>query len=162
MPTPTDAIPSRGQIISKLVAPPALDNFAGSEWFYQVCTELGFYQVHNPDRSQSIMSDLITDAYWANQCAQYVGKAPAIDATRSEFYDALARGDVSNVMFVNGSQDPWSALSFTDSTAPGGMTTFTVATGSHCEDLQNLTPDLVLGVFKAHKLFHDLAVQWTK
>ncbi len=161
-PNPPSTPMPRGKIFSKLVAPQTLDNFAGSEWFYQVCSELGFYQVHNADRSVSIMSDLITQQYWADQCTQYVGTAPSIDATHSEFYDGLARGDATNVLFVNGSQDPWSALSFTDSTAPGGMTTFTVATGSHCEDLQNLTPDLVLGVFKAHKLFHDLAVQWTK
>ncbi len=161
-PIPTTQVPERGQIVSKLVHPQTLDNFAGSEWFYQVCTELGFYQIHNPDRSQSIMSDLITEQYWADQCTQYVGNAPAIDATRSEYYDALTRGDVSNVLFVTGSLDPWSVLSFEDADPPPGLTTLTVATGSHCEDLQNLTPDLVLGVFKAHKEFWDLATQWTK
>jgi hypothetical protein len=27
-------------------------------------------------------------------------------------------------------------------------------------DLQSLQPDSVLGVFKAHKQFHDLALSW--
>jgi len=73
---------------------------------------------------------------------------PNIAATRSEFVDPLDRGEVSNVLFVNGSADPWSSLSYTDSSA--------------CEDLESLTTDSVLGVFKAHKLFHDLAVTWIK
>jgi pimeloyl-ACP methyl ester carboxylesterase len=152
----------RGAIISKLVAPATITDFTGSEWFYQVCTEVGFYQIHNVDRTQSIMADQITQQYWADQCQQMVGTAPAIAATRSEFVDPLDRGDVSNVLFVNGSVDPWMALSYTDSSAPAGLSTLVVKTGSHCEDLESLTPDSVLGVFKAHKMFHDLAVQWVK
>jgi hypothetical protein len=66
------------------------------------------------------------------------------------------------VLFVNGSVDPWMSLSYTDTSAPAGLTTLVVKTGSHCEDLESLTADSVLGVFKAHKLFHDLAVSWTK
>ena len=154
--------PKRGEIISKLSAPDVLGNFAGNEWFYQVCTELGFYQIKNTDRTLSIMGDLITTQYWTDQCQQYVGMQPNIAATRSEFVDPLDRGEVSNVLFVNGSADPWSSLSYTDSAAPAGLTPFVVATGSHCEDLESLTNDSVLGVFKGHKLFHDLAVQWTK
>jgi pimeloyl-ACP methyl ester carboxylesterase len=160
-PSTHPGVPSRGAIISRLAAP-ALGDFTGNEWFYQVCTEVGFYQVHNPDRSQSVMADQITQAYWADMCQQYVGMQPDIAATRSAYVDALDRGDVSNVLFVNGSADPWSSLSYTDSSAPAGLTPFVVATGSHCEDLSSLTNDSVLGVFKAHKLFHDLAVQWTR
>jgi hypothetical protein len=87
---------------------------------------------------------------------------PAIDTTRSDFVDALDRGDVTNVFFVNGSVDPWSSLSYTDSTAPGGNPTLVVQTGSHCEDLQSLTNESVLGVFKGHKKLHDLIKVWTK
>ena len=153
---------SRGALVSSLVAPAQTDNFQGSEWFYQVCTEVGFYQIHNFDRTHSVMSDLITEQYWADQCQKRVGTAPSIAATRSEFVEPLNRGDVSNVYFVNGSLDPWSSLSFTDGSTPAGLTPFVVATGSHCEDLQNLTTDMVLGVFKAHKQFHDLAVSWLR
>ena len=105
-------------------------------------------------------SDLISQQYWADQCTQMVGTAPAVDATRSEFVDALDRGDVSNVYFVNGSLDPWSSLSYTTASPPAGLTTLVVATGSHCEDLNSLTTDSVLGVFVAHKQFYDLAKTW--
>ena len=160
--TPSDQpAPPVGRIIPNLLVPPTtLDNFAGNEWFYQVCSEVGFFQVHSTDRTHSIMSTLITESYWSGLCDEYVGKQPATDATRSEFVDALNRGDTTNVLFVNGTEDPWSSLSFTDSSAPAGFTTLDVATGSHCEDLEALTPDSVLGVFKAHKLFHDQARIW--
>jgi hypothetical protein len=160
--TPSSTPAPRGAIVSHLVAPPSLGDFTGSEWFYQVCTEVGFYQIRNPDRMVSVESDLITEAYWADLCNQWIGQQPAIAATRSEFVDPLDRGDVTNVLFVNGSLDPWSSLSYTDTSAPPGLTTFVVATGSHCEDLESLTPDSVLGVFKAHKLFYDLATEWIK
>jgi pimeloyl-ACP methyl ester carboxylesterase len=161
-PSTHPGLPKRGQIISPLAAPDVLGDFTGNEWFYQVCTQVGFYQIKNTDRTQSVMADQITTQYWTNLCQQYVGQQPDIAGTRSEFTDPLDRGEVSNVLFVNGSADPWSSLSYTDSAAPSGLTTFVVATGSHCEDLEPLTNDSVLGVFKGHKLFHDLAVQWVK
>jgi pimeloyl-ACP methyl ester carboxylesterase len=161
-PVSKPGVPKRGQIISKLVPPDVLGDFTGNEWFYQVCTEVGFFQIKNTDRTQSVMGDGITTQYWTDLCAQYVGLQPNIAATRSEFVDPLDRGEVSNVLFVNGSADPWSSLSYTDSSAPAGLTTLVVATGSHCEDLESLTTDSVLGVFKGHKLFHDLAVTWIK
>ena len=156
---PGQPAPARGAIIPNL-APPTLGDFTGSEWFYQVCTEVGFYQIHNGDRTHSVMSDLITEKYWADQCDEFVGQQPAIDATRETYLAPLERGEVTNVLFVNGSLDPWSSLSFTDASAPQGLAAFVVQTGSHCEDLQNLNFDLVLGVFKAHKLFHDMARTW--
>jgi hypothetical protein len=153
-------VPPR-QMIPHLAAPTTLDNFAGNEWFYQVCTEVGFYQIANPDRTQSILSDLATEDYWAAQCQQYVGTAPAIDATRAEFVQPLLDGNVANVLFVNGSLDPWSSLSFTDSAgAPTGLTAFVVANGSHCEDLDNLQPMSLLGVFEAHKNVYAAATGW--
>jgi hypothetical protein len=148
-------------MIPRLRAPDTSDNFAGNEWFYQVCTEVGFYQIANPDRAHSILSDLTTEDYWAAQCQQYVGTAPAIDATRAELVQPLLDGDVSNVFFVNGSLDPWSSLSFTGGDGvPAGLSTFVVATGSHCEDLDNLQQNSVLGVFEAHQQVYDAMTSW--
>ncbi len=160
--TATATTPSARSRIPDLV-PPTKNDFSKSQWFYQVCTEVGFFQVHNPDRTNSIMSELVTEQYWKDRCLETVGTLPAIDKTRAEYFEPLKRGEVSNVFFVNGSLDPWSSLSFTDkASAPAGLTPFVVARGSHCEDLDNLTPDSILGVFQAHKRFHDLALGWLK
>jgi hypothetical protein len=48
--------------------------------------------------------------------------------------------------FVNGAADPWAAASFTEPRhAPAGLNVFVI----HGEDLHNLEPDDLLGVFQA-------------
>jgi hypothetical protein len=138
-------------------------NDEGAAWFYQVCTELGFYQVHNTDRSRSVSSDLIDEKYWNDACLQIASSTPDIARTRAEYTDPILRGEASNLFFVNSSEDPWSSLSILDpSRAPSGVMTFLVQGGSHCEDLDNLRPDSLLGVFQAHKLFFDQAAKWLR
>jgi hypothetical protein len=138
-----------------------LADFHGNEWFYQVCTEVGFYQVKNTASNESVLSPLIDEAYWANECQQFVGTAPNVSATNATYYAPLAANQVSNVLFVNGSDDPWSTLSFNEKTkTPAQLTSFVVKTGSHCQDLYNLTPQSVLGVFQAHTTFYGLATTW--
>jgi hypothetical protein len=149
--------------IPPLKSPAAIDSFSGYEWFYQVCTEMGFYQVYNVDRTLSVMADLITEDYWADQCRTFVGTTPDVERTRAEYLDPLLGGGVTNILFTNGSLDPWSSLSLVDpDSTPAGLDTFVVQTGSHCEDLQNLQPNSVLGVFQAHKRFYDLAKKWMR
>jgi hypothetical protein len=142
--------------------PAASGQFVGSEWTYQVCTEVGFYQVFNPNRNASVLTEVVDDAYFDKMCDDTVGTRPAIDAMRAEYLQPLLDGKVSNILFVNGSTDPWSALGFPDDhpNAPG-ITTYTVQRGSHCEDLQTLVPGgSLVGVFEVHKAFHDLADKW--
>jgi hypothetical protein len=141
--------------------PGATGDFAGSEWFYQVCTEVGFYQIHNPDRTQTVLSDLIDEAFFDKACDGFVHSRPDVDKTRAEYFEPLLSGRVTNVFYVNGSLDPWSSLSFTDpSGVPAGNTVFVVDQGSHCSELSNLKRGSLLGVFEAHVKFHDLAKAW--
>src|SRR5262249_32944726 len=151
-----------GQVrMARMQAPAVLDDFHGAEWFYQVCTEVGFYQVHNTDRTQTVLSSLIDQAYFDGQCKQVVGQTPNVAKTRATYYAPLLAGKVTNVLFGNGSLDPWSSLSFTDQSAlPAGLTAFVVQQGSHGTDLSNLKPTSALGVFEAHLKFHDLAKMW--
>jgi pimeloyl-ACP methyl ester carboxylesterase len=133
----------------------------GIMWFYQVCSELGFYQTHSLDQSQSIMSWLIDEDYWSAACQAFSGQAPAIDATRAAYYQAIHDGQVSNLFFVNGTLDPWSALSYQwQEQAPDGVTVSTVVGGSHCSDLYNLSPDSSADVVRAHQTFQQLAAGW--
>jgi hypothetical protein len=130
-------------------------------WLYQVCTEVGFYQVHNPQTSDSIMSPLVDDAYYNALCDYFIHQRPAPEKTNATYYQPLAAGQVTNVLFVNGELDPWSVLSFVDSqTLPAGLSSFVVAQGSHCTDLTNLKAGMLVGDFEAHVKVHDLAAQW--
>lgn len=162
--TPRPANPhlAPGAVMPPLLAP-HLASFQGSEWFYQVCTEVGFYQTHSLDQGNTILSWLIDEQFWADQCQTYVGTQPAIAETRAAYVDALDQGEVSNLFFVNGTLDPWSALSFTSQDmAPDGITVALIQGGSHCTDLDNLMPWSSADIFAAHKQFFDLAVSWLK
>ncbi len=136
-------------------------DFAGNEWSYQVCTEVGFFQIANSDRNVSVMPDNVNEAYYESWCQGTVGALPNVDQTNQTYYNAILAGQATNIFFVTGSQDPWSSLSFMDPSAvPAGDFGYNVANGSHCEDMNNLDPGQKLGVFKAHKMLHDLMVTW--
>ena len=130
-------------------------------WLYQVCTEVGFFQVHNPQTTNSIMSPLVNDDYYNTLCDLYVHQRPDVEKTRATYYKPLADGQVTNVLFVNGEYDPWSVLSFVDKdTLPAGLTSYVVSHGSHCTDLTTLKRTSLLGDFEVHVLVHQLATQW--
>lgn len=135
--------------------------FRWNTWQYQECSEVGFFKVFNPNRSESIMTETQDVEVARMRCQAYAGVLPPVSQTRATYVDPITNGQTTNIFFVNGALDPWSSLSLTDaSAAPAGTTIHVVALGSHCTDLSNLTPQSTLGVFEAHKKFHDLAVQW--
>ena len=130
-------------------------------WNYQTCTEVGFYEISNPNRELSVMPEGVDGQSQVDDCQSFWHVTPNVDATRAEYFDAIKNGQVTNLFFVNGTQDPWSALSFRDpATAPAGVTVHVVQLATHTQDMQNLTPRSLLGVFEAHKKFHDLALTW--
>jgi hypothetical protein len=130
-------------------------------WFYQTCAEVGLFTIANSDRKLSVMSDLIDASYYERGCDLAFHRRPNVAKTNATYFQPLAKGKVSNVFFVNGSDDPWSALSFNDpARPPRGLAVFVIQDGIHGEDLHNLQPNDLLGVFQAHKSFHDLAVRW--
>jgi hypothetical protein len=136
---------------------PAIDD----PWLYQVCTEVGFYQIHNPQTDESVMSPLVNEDYFTGICDRYVMRRPDVATTLTTYYQPLATGKVTNVLFVNGEFDPWSVLSFVDgSTLPAGLKNYVVARGSHCTDLSNLKPTSLLGDFEVHALVKKLATEW--
>lgn len=144
-----------------VAGPEVTGDFAGFQWGYQVCTEVGFYQVANPDRTASVMQSSNDEAAYDARCDEFVHTRPDVAKTRATYYDPIAQGRVSNVFWVNGALDPWSPLSFTDPARPPGKSTvFMIANGSHCTDLSNLKPDSPIPVFEAHVEFVKLAKSW--
>src|SRR5262249_17361269 len=55
---PGDALGPGRSLRFKGAAPADDDANTGRFWSYQVCTEVGLYQIKNPDRTMSVMSDL--------------------------------------------------------------------------------------------------------
>jgi pimeloyl-ACP methyl ester carboxylesterase len=137
-------------------------DFQGSQWWYQTCTELGLFTVSNPDRTESILpSGIIDEAASVAECVKYVHSDPDVTQAHAEYYAPIASGQASNIYFVNGSLDPWSALGFTDPESPPPHTTvFVVAQGSHCTDLLPLKRDSSVGDFEARAKAVSLMRQW--
>ena len=136
-------------------------SFPINAWDYQTCTEVGFFQVHNDDRTQSVFGEDSNEAGFLDSCQQNYGLQPDIDGTRKTYYEPLMAGAATNIYFVNGTEDPWSTLSLTDPSAvPAGITVKTVQGGSHCQDLTNLGRNEALGVYEAHVQLNTLAKGW--
>lgn len=130
-------------------------------WKYQVCREVGFYQVHNPDRTQSIFTDDKTDASYDKYCEDTFGITPDIAGTRKTYLDPLVAGEATNILFTNGTEDPWSTLSPVDPSSPlPGTETFVLQGGAHCSDLRNLTKSSAPAIFELHVKLNTLAKGW--
>jgi pimeloyl-ACP methyl ester carboxylesterase len=158
-PTPSLLGPG-GDADLDLVAP-STDDFSTAQWFYQTCTEVGFFVVANPDHTQSVMPAGFDASSARASCTRSVHTLPDVATTRATYLDPIAQGKVTNLFFVNGSVDPWSSLSFTDrATAPAGVDVYVVQRGTHCSDLSTLRPDSLVGQFEVHRDFVDRARGW--
>ncbi len=146
---------------SSFLAPAAGAAEALHSWRYQVCSEVGFYQVANIDRTQSIIPEERNEESGDRECMSSFGRTPNIEATRATYFEPLRAGLATNLFFTNGEHDPWATLSFTDPSAVApGVTAMVIRGGSHCEDLQNLYSGALVGIFEAHKRFVELARGW--
>lgn len=106
-------------------------------WYYQTCTEFGYYQTSNSNHHP--FTDNIPVKFYYNMCKALYG--PDFDEKRveegvlrsNEIYGGL-KPNVTHVVFVNGGLDPWHRLSVLEDLsydAPAKVIPFS----SHCTDL---------------------------
>lgn len=105
-------------------------------WFWQTCTQFGFYQTCDPDSACPFMSEPWLSTVDANlaDCATAFGEdvaaatSAAVDAALVSFGGLTPA--TTRLLFVNGQIDPWSAASI--SVSPGaGVDVMWVAGASH-------------------------------
>lgn len=96
--------------------------FLGRQWTYQTCTEFGFFQTSS--YQPQIFGDKFPVDFFVKQCEDIFGPKynanfldKSIDRTNT-LYGAL-NIEVSNVVFVHGSIDPWHALGITKTVNQG-------------------------------------------
>ncbi|VEN40301.1 unnamed protein product [Callosobruchus maculatus] len=100
----------------------------GRQWYYQTCTDFGFYQT----------TDRIPLDFFIKQCSDIFG--PKFNLTIVErgvqrtntLYGGL-NPSVTNVIFVQGSYDPWHALGINKSTKL--YPAVVIDSASHCENM---------------------------
>lgn len=74
-------------------------------WWFQVCTEVAYFQV--APTNDSIRSSGVDTSYHLDLCKNVFGKGiyPDVDATNIYYGGTKIAG--SKIIFTNGSQDPW-------------------------------------------------------
>uniref|UniRef100_A0A0D6R0X7 Serine carboxypeptidase S28 family protein n=1 Tax=Araucaria cunninghamii TaxID=56994 RepID=A0A0D6R0X7_ARACU len=74
-------------------------------WWYQVCTEVAYFQV--APSNDSIRSSKVDTKYHLDLCKNVFGKGiyPDVDTTNLYYGGTSIAG--SKIIFTNGSQDPW-------------------------------------------------------
>lgn len=129
------------------------------QWFYQSCTEFGYWQNVNPDPALQTRSLRINENYHRGVCKRLFNLNQFADVakTNASYFEPIQKTS-SNILFTNGSEDPWLNLSVND--INGNNTNlnnkaFVIMGAAHCDDLGQSKKSV-----PAQNLFVDLSKQW--
>ncbi|CAG2100981.1 unnamed protein product [Medioppia subpectinata] len=134
------------------------------QWIYQTCTEFGYYQ--SSDLPYSPFGHSIPVEHYTQQCAQVYGPQftpqsiqKAVDRTNA-YYGAL-KPNVTNVVFPNGSLDPWHSLGILKD-LNNSTKAVMIEGGGHCGDMWASNPYDSESVKSAHKLIDQQIGEYLK
>jgi len=122
------------------------------QWQWFLCNEpFGYWQDGAPAGRPSLVSRLVTAAYWQRQCALFfpaaAGAAPfdarnATEATVNAHTGGWQAADAERLLYANGQFDPWREAGVSSDFRPGGPLLSSAQTpvllipgGYHCSDL---------------------------
>jgi pimeloyl-ACP methyl ester carboxylesterase len=110
------------------------------QWFYQSCTEFGFWQNAYPDVTQSARSKEINRDYHDELCRRLFQLPKASDVSHVErtYFEPLMTSLTSNILFTVGTRDPWRAVGMTSADVVESgphVRVVEIAGGFHCDDL---------------------------
>ena len=134
------------------------------QWFYQSCTEFGFWQNAAEDPLKSVRSKRINPAYHRSLCQRLFGFTDQLDVqkTNQKYYEPLLNVATSEVLFTNGSQDPWLKLSITpESKVHDGITPYVIQGAAHCDDLQGESSKENESMKGARTLWNQKVQKWS-
>lgn len=137
------------------------------QWYYQSCTEYGYWQNANPDRQQSTRSALIDLSYHRQTCQRLFGlNQPAQTASlNNTLYYPLMDALVSNIFFTNGEQDPWSLLSLAEKNGNAvneKLNYYLIEGAAHCDDLRAPKATDSTSLQEARQTMESLIATWLK
>ena len=137
------------------------------QWFYQSCTEYGYWQNAYHDEAQSARSKLINSDYHKGICRRLFGIEQPTDTRHinQTFYFPLLLSETTRIFFSNGSRDPWMNLSIAQGNGNDGNTNTSLVTidgAAHCDDLRAPKIGDSDSLKKARTQFLDLATDWIK
>ncbi|XP_012279543.1 putative serine protease K12H4.7 [Orussus abietinus] len=134
----------------------------GRQWTYQTCTEFGFFQTSSA--RPKLFSNNFPVNFFVQQCTDIFGPRYNVHLLSSSvvrtntLYGALDL-EVTNVVFVHGSVDPWHALGLTDSKSPSAPSIYIDGT-AHCANMYPPSPDDLPQLKQARQQVGHLIGTW--
>lgn len=118
------------------------------QWTYQTCAEFGYFQ--STDSDNQPFGNLVPLSYYTQICKDVFGFdwLPRINETNWHYGGKHPQG--TNVVFVNGSLDPWHALSVTESLSDT-LTAIYIDGTAHCANMRPAKPTDPPGLAIAQK-----------
>ncbi|KAF2075083.1 hypothetical protein CYY_003603 [Polysphondylium violaceum] len=110
-------------------------NKADRQWWFQTCSQLGWFQP--APENDPIRSTQVNMTYFQNHCEQVFGVAMWPNVENTNIYYGGNNTAGTNILYINGSQDPWSRASVISTLSPTQQSvTVTCMTCGHCVDLR--------------------------
>jgi len=139
---------SYNETIAQLLSTvPVTQGVGPRSWTYQTCAEFGYFQ--STDSENQPFGNLVPLSYYIQMCDDLGwGFGVRIEETLN-FYGGNQPTGSSKVVFVNGSIDPWHALSVTHSIGKH-ITAIVIDGTAHCADMFPDSPRDPPGLAQAH------------
>eukprot|EP00128_Syssomonas_multiformis_P000553 Colp12_sorted_trinity150504_noHs@24662 len=154
--TPCEHFTSTDTVLSD---PTVAEELNQRQWWYQSCTEFGFFQT--APAKDPVRSPLINLQYHYDLCEKAFGVAlrPRLEFT-NEYYGALKIVG-SNIFFPNGSLDPWKRLSLREPRACcDSIIPLEINGTAHCADLYANRPEDPQSLTEARGQIAKAIRQW--
>lgn len=131
------------------------------QWMYQTCTEFGYYQT--TDSAKQPFGDLITLSSQLKTCAEVYGLSPdqvssAVAATNKLYGGKNIPKGTTNIVFPNGSIDPWHALGVLESS--GSLVAVFINGTAHCANMYPPSPHDLPSLVKARATISATIGDW--
>jgi pimeloyl-ACP methyl ester carboxylesterase len=136
--------------------------FGMRQWLYQSCTEYGYWQVAHP--TTSTRSSMIDLPYHNNVCEKLFGITTPVntDHINHNFYEPLLNKSLSSdILFTNGSTDPWMNLSILPEHNSNISNLYFLINGAaHCDDLRGSDSSDSAVLKQSRTMFEDMIKNW--
>lgn len=132
------------------------------QWLYQSCRQFGWFQVANGTGTDTSRSSKIDLAYHEEICQRLYGIQMGRDgALNATWYNQLFAPATNNIIWTNGSNDPWQTLSVTENTreSNANFNLFMMEGAAHCNDLRI---GALASVSAAQKQMEVIIAGWLK
>lgn len=142
-----------------------INGFGQRQWLYQSCQEYGYWQNANHDPNNQTRSKNINLAYHQQICKRLFNIDTPVDTsnTNKRYYQKLFESSTSNILFTNGSQDPWSVLSLASRNGNDQnpyLHYILIDEAAHCDDLRDRGNQESAQIKLAKEQTEQLIKQW--